>query len=157
MGMNKSHNNSYTGSCLCGEVRYEVQHIGRKMGHCHCSMCRKFHGAAFATFGEAKAGDFRWTQGKELLQSYVADNGTTRQFCKQCGASLTFSAANNESGKVEFALGTLDSKISQRPDAHIYTAYRADWCQIKDNLPKYLEGRDHSRGQKRHSHDSKHD
>ena len=45
---------TYKGLCLCGSIKYAVDKIEPKMGHCHCSMCRKFHGAAFATFGEAK-------------------------------------------------------------------------------------------------------
>ncbi len=55
----------YRGQCLCGGVQYEVVQIGAKMGHCHCTMCRKFHGAAFATYGEARAEDFRWLAGEE--------------------------------------------------------------------------------------------
>lgn len=52
----------YRGQCLCGTVKYAVDAIGPRMAHCHCSMCRQFHGAAFATFGEARAADFCWLQ-----------------------------------------------------------------------------------------------
>ena len=38
------------GSCLCGAVRYEVSDPFEEMHHCHCSKCRKAHGAAFSTF-----------------------------------------------------------------------------------------------------------
>jgi len=36
----------YRGQCLCGAVKYAVDAIGPRMAHCHCSMCRQFHGAA---------------------------------------------------------------------------------------------------------------
>ena len=62
------------------------------MAHCHCSMCRKHTGAALATYGEAKKENFRWNKGTELLESYVASNGTTRKFCRVCGSSMTFKA-----------------------------------------------------------------
>jgi hypothetical protein len=39
------------GSCLCGAVHYEFSGSLNFMGHRHCSMCRKSHGAAFATWG----------------------------------------------------------------------------------------------------------
>ncbi|OZG74515.1 hypothetical protein BTA51_05815 [Hahella sp. CCB-MM4] len=127
----------YRGSCLCGEIRYEVDQIGPKMGHCHCSMCRKFHGAGFTTYGEADAEHFRWVAGEHLLQSYKAHNGTVRRFCRQCGSSLTF-ASSNDSGKVvEFALGTLDSDIPCRPDVHIFVGSKANWSRIDDDLPQY--------------------
>ena len=38
------------GSCLCGTVTWEMQPPFERMSHCHCSMCRKTHGAPFATF-----------------------------------------------------------------------------------------------------------
>ncbi len=40
----------YKGECLCGSIKYEVDEIEAQMGHCHCTMCRKFSGAAFTTY-----------------------------------------------------------------------------------------------------------
>lgn len=127
----------YSGQCLCGAVKYEVDEFSPRMGHCHCSMCRKFHGAAFATYGETKAADFRWLQGEGDLQAYTADNGTTRQFCRHCGSSMTFSSKNYPDDVVEIALGTLDSNLDMSPDAHIYVDSKASWSEIHDDLPQY--------------------
>ena len=132
----------YHGSCLCGAIQFEASHLSPKMAHCHCSMCRKFHGAAFATFGETTIEHFRWTQGEDKLKSFTAANGTTRQFCSECGSSLIFKPPGKDNGLVEFALGTLDDPICERPDAHIYTAFKADWMELSDGLPSYKEGRD---------------
>ena len=55
-----------TGSCLCGGVRYEVTGELRDMEHCHCSMCRKIHGAAFGTYAEVDCADFRWIEGTDI-------------------------------------------------------------------------------------------
>ena len=133
---------AYQGQCLCGAIKYQVDAIEPKMGHCHCNMCRKFHGSAFATLGEAKSENFQWLAGDSLLKSFVAKNGTTRQFCSNCGSSMTFADANADGSIVEFALGTLDSEIVERPDVHIYADYKANWFDINDDLPKYKEGRD---------------
>jgi len=131
----------YRGACLCGAVRYEVDVVEAKMAHCHCSMCRKFHGAAFATFGEALTENFRWTQGEDCLASFEADNGTTRRFCRNCGSSMTFSPHNDEGKYIEFALGTLESNLEQKPDAHIFVDYKASWFDIADDLPQFAESR----------------
>lgn len=131
----------YTGQCLCGSIKYEVDEIDPRMGHCHCSMCRKFHGAAFATLGEAKTDKFRWIEGEELLVSYKAGNGTVRRFCKVCGSSMTFAASDDTGDSIEFSLGTLDSEIVLRPDAHIYVGSKASWFDIVDDLPRYENGR----------------
>ena len=42
------------GSCLCGTVRYEIRGPVGRVSHCHCAMCRKAHGAAFATYGRVE-------------------------------------------------------------------------------------------------------
>ena len=131
----------YTGSCLCGTVQYEATKLEPHMAHCHCSMCRKFHGAAFATFGRVRAGNFRWLAGEEALKSFVASNGTTRKFCGTCGSSLIFVSSQDSGEYVEFTLGTLDSDISERPDAHIYVGSKANWYEIADGLPRFEEGR----------------
>ena len=43
------------GRCLCGDVAFEVSADIGMVTHCHCSMCRKFHGSAFATHGAVTA------------------------------------------------------------------------------------------------------
>ncbi len=132
----------YRGSCLCGAVTYEVDRLEPHMAQCHCIMCRKFHGAARSTFGEAKLENFRWTSGEGLLESYVATNGTTRRFCRTCGSSMTFAPSSGGEGLVEFSLGTLDTDIAERPDAHVFMDFRANWDDVDDDLPKFTEGRD---------------
>lgn len=64
-----------------------------------------------------------------------------RQFCQNCGSSLTFSGEEGVPELVEFALATLDTPIAQRPDVHIYTAYKASWYDISDDLPRYQDDR----------------
>ncbi len=133
----------YKGQCLCGEIKYEVDKIEAQMGNCHCTMCRKFHGAAFSTFGEAKTKNFRWVEGEDQLKSYEADNGSVRQFCENCGSSMTFAPSKDANGVIEFSLGTLDSDIDidASPDAHIYTGSKANWVEICDDLPQHKKAR----------------
>ncbi len=135
-------NGPFKGQCLCGAIRYAIDEMPPDITHCHCSMCRKFHGAAFATFGLVRGEKFHWLAGKELLKTYVAPNGATRQFCEKCGSSMIFISAKGTGKFVEFALGTLDAGTGCKPDAHIYTGSKADWYEISDELPQFSEGRD---------------
>ena len=139
--MNESNISPYKGQCLCGSIKYEVDKIEPRMGHCHCSMCRKFHGAAFATLAEAKAANFRWIEGEELLMNYKAQNGTVRSFCISCVSRMSVTPSGDTGELVEFSLGTLDSEIDLRPDAHIYVGSKANWFEVCDNLPQHEEGR----------------
>lgn len=131
----------YRGSCLCTKVRFEVDEFEPRTGNCHCSMCRKFHGAAYATIAEAKRNHFRWISGEELINGYRAENGTTRSFCSNCGSSLSFSSPNADPDLVEIALGCFDDEVPVRPDAHIYVASGAKWAIPEDDLPQYKAGR----------------
>jgi hypothetical protein len=135
----------YRGSCLCGQIRFEVDVFAPLTGNCHCSMCRKFHGAAYATIAEAKRRHFRWTAGEELLKDYTADNGTTRRFCRQCGSSRTFSSPRADPELVEIALGAFDDEVPVTPDAHIFVGSGANWARPDDDLPQFEAGRDSKR------------
>ncbi|MCP4386962.1 MAG: GFA family protein [Gammaproteobacteria bacterium] len=137
--------NPYKGSCLCGEIRFEVDEFVPQTGNCHCSMCRKFHGAAYATIAEARRQHFRWTAGEELIKGFTASNGTTRSFCSNCGSSLTFASPNADPELVEIALGAFDDEVPVKPDAHIYVASGASWACPQDDLPQYQAGRDSKR------------
>jgi len=132
----------YRGSCLCGVVRFEIDEFLPQMAHCHCSMCRKFHGASYATIASVSRSKFRWVEGEDALKGYTAENGTTRTFCNHCGSSLTFSSPRASDEVVEIALGTVDGDVVVEPDAHIFVGSGANWTVLNDGLPRYEEGRD---------------
>lgn len=49
----------YSGSCLCGGLRYEVQGEIGELLQCHCQRCRKANGTAFATNALIQKADFK--------------------------------------------------------------------------------------------------
>ena len=131
----------YRGSCLCAGVRFEADEFGPNAGHCHCSMCRRFHGAAYATLAEVPRASFRWLSGEDLLKSYEAENGTVRRFCSRCGSSLTFYSPRGSDDVVEIALGCFEDPVPVTPDAHIYVDSGAAWARPADVLPHHRAGR----------------
>jgi hypothetical protein len=76
------------GGCLCGRVRYEVSGPLSDSSHCHCSMCRRQHGAAFATYAQFNPGDFKWTSGADLVKVFETSADAGWCFCSECGSSL---------------------------------------------------------------------
>lgn len=125
-----------SGSCLCGAVRYRVAGPVGPTSHCHCSMCRKAHGAAFATYARVARADFHFSAGAEDVRSYESSAGVTRTFCGRCGANLQF-IEDAEPGHLELALGTLDGDPGVRPRAHIFVASKAPWYEITDALTRF--------------------
>jgi hypothetical protein len=125
-----------TGGCLCSAVRYETEGPFDPMLHCHCSMCRKVHGAAFATFMGAPAATFRFVRGEEHVRRYRSSSSVDRTFCDTCGSSLQFLWLPRPD-KVWLAAGTLDDDPGVRPRAHIFVASKAPWFDVSDDLPQY--------------------
>lgn len=127
-----------SGSCLCGAVRYRVTAPLEEMHHCHCSRCRKAHGAAFSTFARTAAAGLELDDRAGALAHFQSSPPVQRDFCRTCGSSLFFRFAPLPEA-IWVAVGTLDGDPGMRPQAHIFAASRASWCPIADGLPRFDE------------------
>jgi len=126
------------GSCLCGGVRYEISGPLSYPLNCHCSMCRKAHGAAFRSRARVKVEDFRWMQGAELVTYYESSPGNHRGFCRVCGSPL-LSRFDQDPRYYGLPLGALDDDPGIKPGFHVFVAYKAPWYDITDELPQFAE------------------
>jgi hypothetical protein len=104
------------------------------MSHCHCSMCRKSHGSAFATYVAAPAAGFRFVRGEGAIARYESSPGFFRAFCVRCGSSLPIPS---EGQPVFLPAGCLDDDPGVRPRVHIFVASKAPWHEIVDQLPRF--------------------
>lgn len=123
------------GSCLCGTVRYEVAGPFDMMAHCHCSMCRKHHGAMFATFVTAPLAGFKWVSGQDNVESYRSSELGHRYFCRSCGSVTPM--LMKEMGIAILPAGNLEGDIGIRPQMHMFAESRAPWHPITDALPQH--------------------
>lgn len=126
------------GSCLCGSVRYEIDGPLDGARNCHCSMCRKAHGAAFGSYAEVRVADFKVVSGAELILRYRSSPGVERTFCSRCGSTLQF-LSEKRPDIVDVALGVLDDDPGIRVPHHIFVGSKAHWVEITDGLPQYAE------------------
>lgn len=131
------------GSCFCGAVRFEIDLPTLFCGHCHCSMCRRPHGAGYVTWTGVPPDRFRITAGSERLKIYPSSDHGRRQFCSDCGTQL-FCWHEGEDGTsprmIDVTLASLDGEIDRPPQMHVYYDSRASWTVVHDDLPK-LGGR----------------
>lgn len=126
------------GSCLCGAVRYEVTGPVHDVHHCHCSMCRRAHGAAYSTFARLNASELRIVAGAEQMRSYRSSAPIERTFCATCGTRLTV-RFDGMPDVVWVSHTTFDRDPGVRPGVHMFVASKADWEEISDGLPQYRE------------------
>jgi len=66
------------GSCLCGAIAWTASGPFDLMAHCHCSMCRKAHGASFATAVGSPIGAFRFERGADLVVRFDSSQHSVR-------------------------------------------------------------------------------
>lgn len=126
----------YQGGCLCRAVRFEIHGGIRNIIYCHCSQCRKAQGSAFATNGIVQAKDFSILFGTEELTGYESTPGQTKYFCRVCGSPI-MSRNSARPDQVRVRLGTIESEIQERPEAHIFVTSKANWEEITGDLPQY--------------------
>lgn len=125
----------YQGSCLCGEVQYEIDGDIGETGFCHCTMCQKQHGAPFGPYSSVQWDDFTVTHGESFIKGYRSSEIVTRTFCSECGSTLQFIRDNKPS--FGLAVSTLDTPFTKTPDIQIYTADKAPWWTLTPEPPCY--------------------
>ncbi len=125
-----------TGGCQCGKVSYEADSAISDLSHCHCSMCRKLHGAAFATFAGVARDTFRWSAGEDDLGTYVSSDKIDRMFCKDCGSQLAV-FFTPEPDTVYLTMGTVDGNPDCPPAYHQFAASKAPWHEITDGKAQH--------------------
>jgi len=123
------------GSCLCGAIEYEVEPIPEKIYNCHCSQCRKSHGAAFASQAFAKGETLNFIKGEQFLTEYTGHGGV-RSFCAKCGSRL-MNYAPDKTMYLSVALASVDSDYEAKPVAHANVDSKASWHHPSDDIPAY--------------------
>ena len=123
------------GSCLCGAVEFHVVLPTLFCGHCHCSMCRRNHGAAYVTWFGVPNEQFEIDKGSDVLVRYPSSEHGTRSFCSRCGSSL-FCDNTEHPDHIDIVLASMHSEIDKAPQFHVHYESRADWVTIGDALPQ---------------------
>ena len=126
---------TFTGGCLCGNLRFSATGKPYRVGICHCLDCRKHHGALF----HASA---------IFPQEAVTVSGDTRSyaeryFCPQCGSTV-FARSDDE---IEINLGSLDEPNQFVPTYELWTIRREAWLPPFPRQRKYERNRTSTRRQ----------
>lgn len=124
-----------SGSCLCGAIRFSVRPPTLFCGHCHCSMCRRNHGAGYVTWFAVPRDRFSLDAGDAELRRFASSDHGSRSFCGRCGSSL-FCESSEHPDQVDIVLANMDGPIDRPPQVHVYFDDRAEWVFADDGLPR---------------------
>lgn len=126
--------NSLQGQCFCGAVTYRVAGAVKWVAHCHCSMCRQVHDAAFVTWFGVPFDAFTVTTGDDALRWFNSSDEARRAFCSQCGTPLFFHG-KRWADEMHITRASLRRGDIPAPLAHVFYDSHVDWAECHDGLP----------------------
>jgi len=121
-----------TGSCLCGNITYEIEGDLLATAVCHCEHCQRQSGGAFSTnlvvrgeqltvSGELKVYEDRGRTGDAV---YVL-----RKFCPNCGSPIV-SELMEPAGILAVKVGTLDDRSEVQPQIQVWCDDKQPWIEL---------------------------
>ena len=127
----------FTGSCLCGAVRYESTADPMLAAHCHCIDCRKSSGTGHCTHIVLPEEAFS-VSGEVRFFDRPADSGNmvSRGFCPTCGSPV-YSRNSGMPGMVFPRAGSLDDLEVIEPKMVVYACRAARWDRMDESLPSF--------------------
>lgn len=123
----------YKGSCLCGAISYQLNAEPKAVSHCHCRMCQKQHGAAFASYASVPKDELTYLSGENLLTSYSSSASVVRRFCSLCGSNMEWSGSERYPDWVSIALASLDTPFKPERAKDVHLESRACWLASPDD------------------------
>ena len=121
----------FTGGCLCGDVRYEIDADPALSGFCHCLDCQRASGGGHSAIAGFPSAAIRVTKGATTrYESFGGSGGAVvREFCGRCGSRM-FSHSDRMGPLWMVALGSLDDSSALQPAMHIFGKDRPAWDHV---------------------------
>jgi hypothetical protein len=127
-------NTRHLGSCLCGEVRFEVEGTFDHFFLCHCEHCRKDTGSAHGANLFSSSAKLKWLSGERRVTTFnLHSTRHVRSFCARCGSALPNVQMNGQ--LLVVPAGSLNSEVPIRPTAHLFVASKAGWDRDLEKIP----------------------
>lgn len=128
----------FTGSCMCGAIRYECSAEPIMMANCHCRDCQQATGTAFAA-AMLVLRDAVTITGNVKYYDVTGDSGgiVSRGFCPNCGSRLFSKPPIPEF--MGIMAGSLDDPSWFQPQADLYTASAQPWDYLNPDLPHFAK------------------
>jgi len=125
-----------SGQCFCGAVSFEIEGHLSAPSLCHCSQCRRLHGAPGA-YTSAPASAYR-ISGEENLNWYPTSKRAEQGFCRVCGSKLFWREIGGKD--LDATMGSLEATTGLTLARHIWTRSQGDYYEIDhDGVPRFAE------------------
>ncbi len=125
------------GGCQCGAVRYAFAAPLENPHACHCRMCQRAVGGAFALLAGGKKENFAWTKGEAAF--YASSNMAKRGYCRDCGTPLTF-AYDMPEARIYVTIGSLDAPAAAPIIMQYGVESRVPWVRFCEGVAEEETG-----------------
>lgn len=113
------------GSCLCGQVSFEIAKDEVKLYQCHCELCRKQGGTYSNAATIIPANLFNMVEGKSNIKSWCKPTGFRSDFCTNCGSPVPNLLRDTDYYWVP--AGLLEKNAQLNIVSHIFLKDKAIW------------------------------
>lgn len=128
--------NLHSGSCLCDQVKYEVQGDFESFYLCHCKHCQKDTGSAHAANLFSTTAKLSWISGEDKITIFnLAGTRHMKSFCRTCGSAVP--SLQMEGKLLAVPAGSLDTEIQKSPDGHIFCSSDPSWTVNLNKIKKF--------------------
>lgn len=131
-------------SCDCKAVRLAVSGEPAACAYCHCATCREFYDASVLAATAWPKDRLEVSLGGEKIAEYQHRRKQMRRyFCTRCGETMF---GTNRLGMVvirnSIAAKSRGGLLAPELHPKFHLFYGSREIDVKDGLPKYIEGRD---------------
>jgi len=124
------------GSCLCGAVRFRAEWPTKWVAHCHCTYCRRAHGApSFVTWAGFQTEQVALEPDAAQPNWHESSPGARLAFCGTCGSPMFFESTRWP-GEMHVARSLFTDPLDREPSAHVFYEAHVSWLQVNDDLLK---------------------
>ena len=120
---------SYTGGCLCGNIRFTAKGLPNNPHTCSCKMCQRHSGAFTQIWVEFERDNVIWDGPGGTPKTWRSSDYSSRSFCEKCGSTL---GAIDDEPVIALVLGVFDSpnRKELRPQSHSYVSKKPKWWRV---------------------------
>jgi len=128
--------NKHTGSCLCGQIKFEIIGHFESFFLCHCQHCQKGTGSAHGANLFSTTAKVNWLQGREQVTRYnLPGTRHTKCFCSHCGSGMPVDNFNGQF--IVVPAGSLDTPLDMKPNGHLFCSSQASWEKDFDSVARF--------------------
>lgn len=122
-------------ACLCGDVTFKAELVGKEFHACHCAMCQKqtggpYMGVQLTEMPAVEGASMAW---------YSSSDRSERGFCNKCGSNLFWRMKEDHNAMCIASVGVLKGAEDLELGSHIFIDGKPDYYDFNDGKPCLTE------------------